>query len=71
MGTYAISAELDVKYGSLASRVHIQVAGKREQTKFDDLRRGLTEEIQRLTKLKRMFPKITKKVPSILGDLRF
>ncbi len=39
---------------------------KQEQTKFDDLWRGITEDFQRLTKLQ----KNTKKVTNF-SDLRF
>ncbi len=37
-----------------------------EQTKFDDLRRGITEDFQRFSKFKRTLAKNTKK-PMILS----
>ena len=47
-----------------------QVAVKQEQTRFDDLRRGFTEDFKRLAKFKGLCQKAPKKSP-ILSDSRF
>ncbi len=39
-----------------------QVQGEQEQTKFYDLRRGITEDLQRLAKFQRTLSKSTKKI---------
>ncbi len=39
-----------------------QIQYEQEQTKFDDLRRGFTEDFKRLAKFKRTLSKSTKKV---------
>ncbi len=44
---------------------------KQEQTKFDDLRRGITKDIQRFAKFQRTLLKRTKKKSPILSDSRF
>ncbi len=47
-----------------------QAGEEQEQTKFDDLRRGITKDWQRVAKFQRTLSKRTKKAP-ILSDLRF
>ncbi len=44
--------------------------GKQEQTKFDDLRRGITEDWQRMANFQRTLSKSTKKLP-ISSNSRF
>ncbi len=54
---------------SEAGRLYIQY--KQEQTKFDDLRRGITKDWQRLAEFKRTLSKRPKKSYQNLSNLRF
>ncbi len=45
--------------------------GKQEQTKFDDLRRGIAKDFLKIGKVSKDFVKKNKKKFLILSDLRF